>query len=84
MSYFYIESTIRPLHIRIKEHLKTCGSSFHENSIKCKNNDNNLSIKIEATVHNVGNLRIKEALLIAKSHPQINSWLELNTKYIIN
>ena len=47
-----------------------------------KNND--YSIKREAIVHNVGNLRIKEALLIAKLHPQINSSVELNTEYIIN
>ena len=39
---------------------------------------------MEAIVRNDGNLRIKEALLIAKLHPQINSWLELNTEYIIN
>ena len=31
------------------------------------------SIRIEAIVRNVGNLRIKEALLIAKLHPHINS-----------
>ena len=49
-----------------------------------KNNDNNFSIKTEALVHNFGNLRIKEALLIAKLHLQINNSLELNTKYIIN
>ena len=42
------------------------------------------SITIEAMVRNVGNLRIKEALLIAKLHPLINSRLELNTEYIIN
>ena len=58
---FYIGSTIRPLHIRIKEHLKTRASSFHKHFIKCKNNDNNFSIKIEAIVHNVGNFKIKEA-----------------------
>ena len=48
-----------------------------------KNHDN-FSIKKEAIVHNVSNLRIKEALLIAKLHPQINSRLELNNEYIIN
>ena len=42
------------------------------------------SIKIEAKVRNFGNLRIKEALLIAKIHLQINSRLELNTESIIN
>ena len=46
--------------------------------------DNNVPIKIEATVCNVGNLRNKEALLTAKLHPQINNILELNTEYIIN
>ena len=58
----YIGSTTRPLHIRIKEHLNTHASLFHKHLIKCKNNDNNFSFKIEATVHNVGNLKIKEAL----------------------
>ena len=76
--YFYVGSTIRPLHIRIKEHLNTRASSFHKHLIKCKNNDNNFSIKTE-----VGNLRIKEAFLIAKLNPQINSRLELNTEDII-
>ena len=37
--------------------------------IKLKNNDNNFSFKIEAIVRNVGYLRIKEALLIAKLNP---------------
>ena len=81
---FYIGSTIRPLRIRIKENLNTRESSFHKHLIKCKNNDNKLSIKIEAIVRNVDNLRIKEALLTAKLHPQINSRLELSTENIIN
>ena len=68
----------------MKEHLNTHTSSFQKHLIKWKNNDNNFSTKIEVIVHNVGNLRIKEALLIAKLHPQINSRLELNTEYIIN
>ena len=72
------------LHIRIKEQLNTRTSSFYKHLIKCKNNDNNFSIEIEAIVRNVGNLRIKEVLLIAKLHPQINSRLELNTEYIVN
>ena len=36
---------------------------------------------MEARLRNIGNLRIKEALLIAKLHPSINSRLELNTEY---
>ena len=62
----------------------TCASSFHKHLIKGKNNDNNFSIKTEAIVRNVVNLRIKEALLIASLQPQINSRLELNSEYIIN
>ena len=61
-----------------------CAYSFYKHLIKCKNIDDNFFIEIEAIVHNVSHLRIKEALLIAKLHPQINSRLELNTEYIIN
>ena len=43
-----------------------------------------ISIKIEAIVRNVGKVRIKEALLLAKLQPQIDSRLKLNTEYIIN
>ena len=59
---FYIGSKIRSLHIRIKEHLNTRTSSFDKHLIKCENNDNIFSIKIEVIVRNVGNLRIKEVL----------------------
>ena len=64
--------------MRIKEQLNTSTFTFHKHLIKCKNNDNNFSIKIEAIIRNVDNLRIKEVLLIAKIDPQINS-LALNT-----
>ena len=80
----YIGGIIRPIHIRIKEHFNTCASSFHWYLIKCKNNDYNFPIEIEAIVRNTGNHRCKVALLIAESNPQINSRSELNTEYIIN
>ena len=80
---FYIGSTIRPLHIRIKKHPNTRASSYHKHLIKCKNNDN-FYIKIEAIVHNVDDLRIKEPLSIAKLFSKINSRLELNSECIIN
>ena len=57
---FYIGITIIPLHIRIKEHLNIRASSFLKYLIKCKNN---LSIKIETIVYNVGNLRIKRGFI---------------------
>ena len=40
----YIGSTIRLHHIRIKERLNTCASSFYKHLIKCKNNDNNVTL----------------------------------------
>ena len=50
---FHIGSTIRPpTHIRIEERLNTRATSFHKHLIKCKNNDNNFPIKIEAMVRN--------------------------------
>ena len=49
--------------------LKNTSTHVYKHLMKCINNDNNLSIKIEAIVRNVDNLRIKEALLIAKLHP---------------
>ena len=82
---FYIGNIIKTLHIRIKEHHNIHASSFHKHLIKCKNKNNNFPIKIEAIVRNVAHLRIKEALLITKLHPQINNRLELNTNmHILN
>ena len=58
--------------------------------IKCLWNEdakirtNSFSVKIEAIIRNIGNLRIRESLLIAKLGPSINNRLELNTEYIIN
>ena len=46
---FYLGRAIRSLYIRITEYLNTRTSSFHKHLIKCKNNDNNFSIKIEAS-----------------------------------
>ena len=46
---FYLGSTIRSLHVRIKEHFNTRASSFQKYLIKYKNNDNNFSIKSNST-----------------------------------
>ena len=54
----------------------SCYNHFFS-QLNAQKNDN-FSFKIEAIVPNVGNLRIKVTLLIAKLHPQINSRLELN------
>ena len=61
-----IGNTIGYLHIRIEEQLNTRAISFQRYLIKRKNNDNIFSIKTEAIALNVGNVRNKDALLIAK------------------
>ena len=80
---FYIGSTIRKLHIRIKEHLHTQTSSFHKHLVKCKNTGQKFTVTIKARERNLGNLRIKEAILIRKLNPQINNRTELNADFII-
>jgi len=82
-NHFYIGSTTRPLHIRIKEHLHTQASTFRKHLIKCNNTERSITVKIEARERNLGNLRIKEALLIAKLHPRINNRTELSAEFII-
>ena len=63
MPEFYIGSTIRPLHIGIKEHLHTPEPSLQKRFITCKNDDNKFSIKIETIVRIVGNLRFKDIFI---------------------
>ena len=65
-------------------HLNRRLSSFHKHLIKCKNINDNFSIKTKRIVHNIYIFRIEEALLIVKLHTQINIRLELSTEYIIN
>ena len=66
----YIGSTIRPLHIRIREHLNTSRSSIFHHKITCKNKKFN--IKILTTADDEPNLRLKEFIFIRKLKPSIN------------
>jgi hypothetical protein len=67
----YIGSTIRALHIRIKEHLKTSRSAVFEHLAAC-HNSGNVSVSILAVDQDPKNLRIKEAILIKDKKPGIN------------
>ena len=69
----YIGSTIRPLHIRFKEHLNNVNSSIHKHLSYCKST---FLPNILASDPNCINLRFKEAIMISKLSPSINSKIE--------
>jgi hypothetical protein len=74
----YIGSTIRHLHTRIIEHLRTDrNSSIFKHIETCQNSDN-YSIRTLAQDRDVINLRIREGILIHERKPQINSRDELS------
>ena len=71
----YIGCTIRPLHQRIKEHLKNEISSVFKHKQSCKADFNPTII---TTDNDVTTLHYKEALLIKTIKPTINAREELN------
>jgi hypothetical protein len=72
---FYIGSTIRLLHIRIREHTTLPNSSVYHHLQDCKSD---ISVKILAKDSDPVNLRLKEALLIRDLSPTMNSRDELH------
>ena len=66
----YIGSTIRPLHVRVKEHFETPSSSVHKHRSVCGAGFN---ISILASDPHINRLRFKEAIIIRRDHPSINS-----------
>jgi len=70
----YIGSTIRQLHVRVREHLQNSNSSVFQHLRIC---GPDISVRILAQDSDPINLRLKEALLIRDLTPQINSREEL-------
>ena len=70
---FYIGSTTRPLHTRIKEHLQSENSSVFKHRSKCAPH---FSVKVIARDRNANRLRFKEAVYIQKKGPPINNKAE--------
>ena len=66
----YLGSTVRTLHIRVKEHLKDERSSVFEHSMKCKND---FEARAIAKARDNTSLRFKEALFIQQKKPSINA-----------
>ena len=67
---FYIGSTIRHLHTRVREHLKSDKSSIFQHHKQCKNT---FEVAIITRSQDFKCLRFKEAIAIQERNPQINS-----------
>lgn len=65
----YIGSTIRALHIRIKEHHATQTSAIFGHKLVCQGN---WKTKVIANGSDQTDLRLKEAILIDQLHPKLN------------
>ena len=81
---FYLGSTIRPLHIRIREHSINTSSSVYEHIQSCNNqstfsNITRTTTSIISTDKDATNLRLREAYYIKKMKPEINDRFELNS-----
>ena len=70
-NHFYIGSSIRPLHTRIKEHLTQATSSVFQHLNRC--NGSTFTTEVLAQDKDPANLRLKEAMLIKQLRPSINS-----------
>ena len=68
---FYIGSTIRPLHVRIKEHVTRDSSSIFKHLTKCDTKE--ITTTILARERDNANIRLMEAQLINKYAPRINT-----------
>ena len=69
----YIGSSIRPLHDRLKEHLKHRSSSVFKHLRNCQKDHSELTIDVIGRNSDPVDLRILEAALIRKNNPKINS-----------
>ena len=65
----YIGSTKRPLHQRIREHLRMSTSAIFNHRLSCSGH---LATKVLSSGTDCVDIRIKEALLIASKQPSLN------------
>jgi hypothetical protein len=66
---FYIGSTKKHFHLRIKEHMSMKQSNLFQHKSTC---NGNWSFKILSRSQSVADMRMKEAILINELHPTIN------------
>ena len=70
----YVGSSVRPLHLRIREHYTKSNSSVYAHRIKCKSA---FGTEIVTRETDTTSLRIAEAIIIRREKPNINSKQEI-------
>lgn len=78
---FYIGSTYRALHIRIKEHMNLRNSPIYKHNIICTANPK-WNFQVINHCSNVINLRIRESLIISQSQPSLNTKEDFDFFYV--
>ena len=66
----YIGSTVRPLHTRVMEHMRSENSSVFQHKRQC---DHTFAVNVIGKARDSTSLRFKEALLIQQRQPDINA-----------
>ena len=73
----YVGSTTRPLHERVREHAVTGrGSAIHEHLTTCGSGSSEVQVRILAREADAVNTRLREAILIKKLRPELNTRTE--------
>ena len=70
----YVGSTTRSLHERIREHTTSGrGSTIHNHLSRCGGGTARVRVKVLAREKDEVNARIREAIIIGKVHPELNT-----------
>jgi hypothetical protein len=77
---YYIGSTVRFLHIRVKEHNTQRKSAVFQHKLIC---NGILNVSVLATERNTQKLRITEALLVKEKQPTLNEKEDLFRQHIL-
>ena len=73
----YIGSTTRPLHERVREHTATGrGSTVHEHLLSCGGGAARVQVRIVAREKDEVNTRLREAIVIKRLRPELNTRTE--------
>ena len=73
----YVGSTTRPLHERIREHTVIGrGSTVHQHFLRCGQGNAQVHVAILAREKDEVNTRLREAIIIKKRQPQLNTRID--------
>ena len=73
----YVGSTTRPLHERVREHSVTGrGSTIHEHLVNCGGGTAQVRVRVLAREKDEVNTRLREAIIIKRLRPELNTRAE--------